>query len=93
TLRPLPETAGHGSAPTQPTQEEETPLGAGHKRTPDADPSDIPPRDETDEQREQTRPPEAGQRGTRWDQDFLDLQKVARLAAIDRDDGMEIGGR
>ncbi|KAA8383829.1 conjugal transfer protein TraG [Acetobacter sp. DmW_136] len=92
TLRPLPETAGHGSAPTQPTQEEETPLGAGHKRTPDADPSDIPPRDETDEQREQTRPPEASQRGTRWDRDFLDLQKVARLAAIDRDDGMEIGG-
>ena len=92
TRRPLPETVVHGAAPPLSTQEEETPLGAGHKRTPDADPSDIPPRTERDDTREQTKSPEAGNRTTRWDRDFMDLQKVARLAAIDRDDGMEIGG-
>ncbi|GAN97944.1 plasmid transfer factor, TraG protein [Komagataeibacter europaeus NBRC 3261] len=48
TRRPLPETVVHGAAPPLSTQEEETPLGAGHKRTPDADPSDIPPRTERD---------------------------------------------
>jgi len=71
---------------------QDTPLGAGHQRAHEPDPSDIPPRVDEPSAREQRETPMEEPRTTRWDRDFADLQRVARQAAMDRDDGMEIGG-
>lgn len=71
---------------------QDTPLGAGHQRAHEPDPSDIPPRADEPSAREPRETPMEEPRTTRWDRDFADLQRVARQAAMDRDDGMEIGG-
>lgn len=75
-----------------PGDEQDTPLGAGHQRAHDADPSDIPPRPDERPVHEHSETPAEEPRTRRWEQDFDDLQRIARQAALDRDDGMEIGG-
>lgn len=87
----VPEAVAPPKTPA-PGDEQDTPLGAGHQRVHDADPSDIPPRADERPAHEHSETPAEEPRTRRWEQDFDDLQRIARQAALDRDDGMEIGG-
>ncbi|NHN89437.1 conjugal transfer protein TraG [Acetobacter conturbans] len=91
--RPAPEQIPPEDESAQADRAQDDPMGAGQKQAHEFDAAQAQKRSRTNEEQERTEPgPDPDNASVRARREFEDLQKMARLAAMDRDDGMELEG-